>query len=316
MGRLPRRCELLTQGHANGSLVLAALADDVVDGPVEAVDDDGRGRAAAGKDLDGDDVGRLGDAVGGAGDGAGDVGAVALGIGVATADGVVAEAGARAELVVRRQEARVDDVGPGAGAGRRVVDVRGRAGATVGDCAQAPGGARLGRQGARGELGGRLLLLGRAGVVEVVNLVLLYLEDLFCKKKTVSQELNHIYHEAIGEGALAHVGVVLDLLNSLVVKLADVGVEVLNMKLLLNAAGVAAREAALVHVAGPGHVGVKVLDALLESDDVLVGDDLAFMGRSSLGGGRGQGSGQESAQEEGDAAEVGHCQTTLVLVFR
>lgn len=100
------------------------------------------------------------------------MGAVAVGVGIASADGVVARGGAASELVVGLEDARVHDVGVGAAAGRVVVDVAGRARLAVGDGAQAPGGAILGDEGGRAGL--FLVLL----VEEVPNLVLLYLKDL------------------------------------------------------------------------------------------------------------------------------------------
>lgn len=42
-----------TEGHVDGRLGGSALGDDVVGGPVEALEDDGRGRRAALEDLDG-----------------------------------------------------------------------------------------------------------------------------------------------------------------------------------------------------------------------------------------------------------------------
>ncbi len=141
------RREAAAERGADHGAAGPALGGDVVEGPVEAVDDD-RGRAArALEHLHGDDGRLLGHAVRLAGDRAGHVGAVADRVGGAAADGVVPERGAALELAVRVQDAGVDDVGVGALAGGGVVDVRGGAGGLVGDGAETPGGARLRGQG-------------------------------------------------------------------------------------------------------------------------------------------------------------------------
>lgn len=75
------------------------------------------------------------------------MGAVAVGVDVGAADGVVAVGAAVAELRVRRQETGVHDVGVGAGARRAVVDVVGRAAAAVRDRPETVGRARLRHQG-------------------------------------------------------------------------------------------------------------------------------------------------------------------------
>ena len=226
------------------------------------------------------------------------MGSVAHGISAGAANGVVAEGSTVAELAVGGQDAGVDDVGPGARAGRGVVDVRGRARVAVGDCTETPGGAGLGGQGTRGELGSLL-----ASVEEVVDLVLLNLKDL------LFFVLVQCGNAVVWQRGSTYIRAAPDLLNSLIVELADVGIEGVDVELLLDTAGVAAVETALVDVADPGNMGVKVLDRLLEGDDVLVGDDLALLGW--LRGGSGQGDGEQSSQEEGEAAKVGHCETRL-----
>lgn len=148
------------EGEVNCRLGGAALGGDVVDGPVVAGEDGGGGAGGALEDLDGDEVGLLCDAVGGAADGACDVGAVAEGVGVGAADGVVAKGGAPAELGVSDDDTRVDDVGVGALASGRVVDVRGRGAGLVADGAETPGSTALGSQS---------LLLG--GIVDLLDVV-------------------------------------------------------------------------------------------------------------------------------------------------
>ena len=91
---------LATERHVNDGAGLAVLADNVVDSPVEAVEDDGSGAGSALEHLDGDQVRLLGDTVGGSTDGAGDVSAVAEGVGVLASCGVVSEGGTSAALIV------------------------------------------------------------------------------------------------------------------------------------------------------------------------------------------------------------------------
>lgn len=167
---------ILTKRHADGSGVGAALGDDVVHGPVEAVQDDGRGAGRALEDLDGDDGGLLGDTVGRSANGASNVSAVAVGISIAAADGVVAGRGTANELVVSRQDARVDNVGIGAASSRAVVDVARGARSAVRDGAQTPGSASLRDEGGRAELIITRLLMDF--VKEVPDLVRLDIIDL------------------------------------------------------------------------------------------------------------------------------------------
>lgn len=173
-GVVEGRREATTEGQVDDSVVLAAGADDVVHSPVIAVDDDGGGGGRALEDLDGDDGGALGNTVGRASNGASNVSAVAVGVGGATADGVVAERGPTAELVVGGKDASVDDVGVAAGAGRVVIPVGGRARGAAGGGAQTPGGAGLGNDGLSADL-----VVGLGDLVEEVpDLVLLNIGDL------------------------------------------------------------------------------------------------------------------------------------------
>jgi hypothetical protein len=148
------------EGQVDCGLGGAALGGDVVDGPVVAGEDGGGGAGRALEDLDGDEVGLLCDAVGGPADGAGDVGAVAEGVGVGAADGVVAKGRASAELGVGDDHTGVDDVGVGALASGRVVDVGG-GGAGFGGVGPATPGSTA--------LGGQSLLLG--GLVDLLDVV-------------------------------------------------------------------------------------------------------------------------------------------------
>lgn len=175
------------EGQVDCRLSSAALGGDVVDGPVVAGEDGGGGAGGALEDLDGDEVGLLCDAVGGPADGAGDVGAVAEGVGVGTADGVVAKGCASAELGVGDDHTRVDDVGVGALASGRVVDVRGRGAGLVADGAETPGSSALGGQGLL--LGGLVDLLDV--VVEVGNCVRLD-EGNLCYE--LAQEIEKTLH--------------------------------------------------------------------------------------------------------------------------
>lgn len=104
----------------------------------------------------------------------------------------------------------------------------------------------------------------------------------------------------------AYIRAVLDLSNGVLVELADVGVEGVDVELLLDSRSVAAVQATLVDIVDPGDVRLEVggLNALLEGDDVLVGDDLA-LGKSSGGGG--ESTREQSSEEESKTAEVGHC---------
>lgn len=135
-----------TQGHVDGCGLGAPLAHDVVDGPVEALEDDGSRRRRALEDLDGKEVSLLGDTVRLATNGAGDVGAVAKGIGGIPGESSKGLRGTALELRVRGADASVDDVGVRVQAGVGVVDVVGGARLAVGDCAQAPRGAVLSGQ--------------------------------------------------------------------------------------------------------------------------------------------------------------------------
>jgi len=104
----------LTKRHANDSLGLAALAGDIADGPVEAIENDGgRGRLSL-EDLDRDEGSGLSNTIGSTTDGTGNVGTVTNGVDVGTANSIVTVRGSGAELSVRGQETSVDDVGIGA----------------------------------------------------------------------------------------------------------------------------------------------------------------------------------------------------------
>jgi hypothetical protein len=75
----------------------------------------------------------------------------------------------------------------------------------------------------------------------------------------------------------------LDLSNGSLVELARVCLPVLNAELLLNTGGVALGKAALVDIGGPVQVsfGSSSIDARLESDDELPGDDVVLLGDGS-----------------------------------
>ena len=114
---------LAAEGHVDDRARGAALGGDVVDGPVET-SKDGRGSTLrALEHLDGDQVGLLGNTVGRATDGTGNVGAVAEGVSVGSADGVVAKSGTTAKLSVSNDDTGVNDVGVGVLPSGGVIDV-------------------------------------------------------------------------------------------------------------------------------------------------------------------------------------------------
>lgn len=99
------------EGRADDRSARPPLGGDVVECPVETVDDDGSGAGRAGKHLHRDDVGLLRDTVGLSCNGTGHVGTVAHRVCVAAAYGVVAEASTALELIVCAEDTGVDDVG-------------------------------------------------------------------------------------------------------------------------------------------------------------------------------------------------------------
>lgn len=93
-----------------------------------------------------------------------------------------------------------------------------------------------------------------------------------------------------------------DLLNGSLVELSRVSVEVLNVELLLNTVGVTTREASGVNVIDPVDVSVEAASILLQSNNVLVGDDFALL--DCRGGSKSER--QESCQAHGETAKVSH----------
>lgn len=88
--------------------------------------------------------------------------------------------------------------------------------------------------------------------------------------------------------------------------------EVVNVVVLLDAREVALVQGASLEVVKPLVVGLEVtaLDALLESDDVAVGDgradDLGRLFAGLLLDGSGEGDGGDDRQQGGEALEVDH----------
>ena len=136
-----------TQGHVDGGLVGALLLDNVVDGPVEAVQDDGGAGGLALEDPHGNELSLLGNAEGLSTDGTGDVGTVAHSVLIRAASGVVALGGAALELLVLNVDTGINDVAEGLGAGLVIVDVVGALVTLVGDAAQTPRSILLGLDG-------------------------------------------------------------------------------------------------------------------------------------------------------------------------
>ena len=101
-------------------------------------------RALGVEDLDAEEGRLLGHTVGGTADGAGHVGAVAVAVSVvAVPSEVLQECGAAAEVLVLGVDARVNDVGAGALAGRGVVGVGAATGLLGGEAGETPGGPGL-----------------------------------------------------------------------------------------------------------------------------------------------------------------------------
>lgn len=165
-----------TQRQVQDGLVLAALGRNVVNGPLDAVQD-GRGTAVAVvvQDLDGNQAGLLGDTKGLAANGASDVRAVTLAVPVLSVIGGPSRLGAALKVFVGGADARVKDVGVCVLPSGGIIDVGGGGiRLAVRNGSEAPGRRVLGCEVAPGLLGG----LG--GVeLDVVDLVLLNVGNLF-----------------------------------------------------------------------------------------------------------------------------------------
>lgn len=166
--------EATAKGQVHDGGVLAAVGDDVVSSPVEALENDGRGRGAALEDLDGQERGLLGDTIGGAADGASNVSAVADAVLLVAGEGSEGLGGTATEVVVGVVDARVNDVGVRVSTRGIIIDVAGSTRLTVGDGAETPGGRVLGDDGTLAHRGA----LGALDVVDLPDLVLLDDGDL------------------------------------------------------------------------------------------------------------------------------------------
>lgn len=296
-----------TEGHVgNGALEALALASlGVGDGllvrlgsPVDALDDVGHGaRAVGAEDLDGVDVGLLGNTILLASDGAGAVGAVTVAVLVlVTLGSSVAPLGTALKVDVGDVGAGVNNIGIDTLTtllGVQVlVEGTEAESLAVGDASETPGSLLLGLGAAR-VLGDSILGAdGNHGVDDGVTLDGLDLLRWLVDEPGMGMPSGRVVR--------TYIGVVADLLNSLVVKVTSVAAEaVAEIKGVLHAGedivdGVkettlAELEALLlaivVNITDPGVVslGLGLVNVLLELDDVGAGDGVDVGGIEDRG---------------------------------
>lgn len=157
------------------------------------------------QDLDADQGGLLGDAKSLAADGAGHVGAVAVGIGVDVVGTVEGKCGAALELLVLLHDARVDDEGGDALAGRVVKGVGGPAGLCRRQAGEAGGGVLLGDEGIEVHVGVGLDVRHLVGAVDLDGGGVVGLEAHGSHAADGEGVDRHAEHAVVYGGALADV---------------------------------------------------------------------------------------------------------------
>ncbi|KAI6775601.1 hypothetical protein HG530_002359 [Fusarium avenaceum] len=118
--------------------LLSLLTDDVVDGPLNTVHDDGQVGRVALEHLDRDNIGPLSNAEGLANDDSSDVGSMAQTVSVILLESGPTVLGATLKFLVSDTNTTVDDVGKGAGTALLAVDIVSEALLAVRDGCKAP----------------------------------------------------------------------------------------------------------------------------------------------------------------------------------
>lgn len=258
-----------TQAHVDGGLAGAVLGDDVVDSPVEAVEDDGGGGALALEDLDGEQVGLLGNTIGLSADGAGNVGSMANAVlSVVLEDGVGLD-GTALKLGVSVADAGVDDVGICALAGIAVIDVLCGSGLAVRDGSQAVGDTVLSDEVTLLDVH-LAVRWADLGEVKVPDLVLLNESDL-------QSHCQNNYSKVPIRSVSTYISVVADLSNSVVVKVTSVTLEA-ALVFAGDAMRITLLETAGMDAVHPRNMRVDILGAaILEGNNVVARDGLAVL---------------------------------------
>lgn len=174
-GSVERGRVATAEGQVDNGSTLAAVTDDILDSPVETIENDGSGGRAALENLDAEEGGLLGHTIGSAADGAGDVSTVSIGVFLITRESSIGLGGTAAKVIVSIVDASVDNVCKGVGSSHSVVKIRSSAWLAVRNRSKTPR-SRV--------LGGRLSLTQRRAFglldeIDLPDLILFNNGDLF-----------------------------------------------------------------------------------------------------------------------------------------